>query len=144
MISWPRTWIVWKYRYYKVRNSRDNSYSGPITPRSPPTHHLSHLRVARQLGPRLAPILPCCLFRSRSLLEVERSRTWWPWYRLKEWLDSIPRICHLSHFLNKRRLWIWGTFITRVRIHRRRYKVVAEQYCKISPLICMVCLFFKL
>ena len=27
---------------------------------------------------------------------------------------------------------------------RRRYKVVAEQYCKISPLICMVCLFFKL
>ena len=29
-------------------------------------------------------------------------------------------------------------------IIRRRYKVVAEQYCKISPLICMVCLFFKL
>ena len=27
---------------------------------------------------------------------------------------------------------------------RRRYKVVAEQYCKISPLICMVCLFFEL
>ena len=27
---------------------------------------------------------------------------------------------------------------------RRRYKVIAEQYCKISPLICMVCLFFNL
>ena len=25
--------------------------------------------------------------------------------------------------------------------NRRRSKVVAEQYCKISPLICMVCLF---
>ena len=25
--------------------------------------------------------------------------------------------------------------------HRRQYKVVAEQYCKISLLICMVCLF---
>ena len=44
-----------------MRNSRDNSYSGSITPRSPPTHHLSHLRVARQLGPRLAPILPLLL-----------------------------------------------------------------------------------
>ena len=27
-------------------------------------------------------------------------------------------------------------------VTRRRYKVVAEQYCKISPLICMVCLYF--
>ena len=49
-----------KYQYYKLMNSSDNSYSAPITPRSPPTHHLSHLRVARQLGPRLASILPCC------------------------------------------------------------------------------------
>ena len=35
---------------------------------------------------------------------------------------------------------IYSTFL----LPRRRYKVVAEQYCKISLLICMVCLFFKL
>ena len=34
--------------------------------------------------------------------------------------------------------------IFHVLFHRRRYKVVAEQYCKISPPFCIVCLFFKL
>ena len=46
-----------------------------------------------------------------------------------------------SMYLNKIKL---SEYLYDKHFDRRRYKVVAEQYCKISPLICMICLFFKL
>ena len=67
------------------------------------------------------------------------------------WVDKLRCIVDCTGFTDKIFLNIYAIFtcssvylfISTIStpIHRRRYKVVAEQYCKISPLICMVCLF---
>ena len=64
---------------------------------------------------------------------------WWPTAEMgRSWIKTLGR----DHCTALGPALL--ALIISTPLDRRRYKVVAEQYCKISPLICMVCLIFKL